>query len=86
MMNNSLLVWWLLSGGDLDKLPVAGPHPEPWREQLLASLAILEISARLPGVEVRRELRRTSIEQMHAALDAIPSDEPHSPGGPRTQK
>ncbi len=82
-MNNSLLMWWLLNGGHLDKLPVAGPRPEPWREQLLASLAILDISTRLPEVGVRRELRRMAITQLHSAVNAIPSDEPGSPVGPR---
>ncbi len=85
-MTNSLLVWWLLSGGNLDRLPVAGPQPEPWREQLLASLAILDISARLPDVGAQRELRRMAIVQLRSAIDAIPSDEPGSPVGPRTKQ
>jgi hypothetical protein len=83
-MNNSLLVWWVLSGGHLDKLPVAGPQPEPWRDHLLASLVILDISARLPEAGARRELRHMAITQMHAAIKGIPSDEPGSPVGPRT--
>ncbi len=73
MNTSSLLTWWILTGGGLDRLPIAGPHPEPWRQQLSAALAILDISTLLPQVDGRQEIRKLAVAQLHAAIKEIPS-------------
>ena len=72
MGNSSLLTWWILTGGGLDRLPFVGPQPEPWRQQLTAALAILDISTLLPHAEGRQEIRKLAVAQLHAALKEIP--------------
>lgn len=50
---NSLLVWWLLSGGGIDRLPFAVPGTDPWREKLLERLAAIDVftGGPAPGLE-----------------------------------
>lgn len=75
---NSLLVWWLLSGGDIGKLPIAGPQPDPWRQKLFASVAILDLIdqsiAKGPVSDPWRELRKVAINEIRLAVDEIPPE------------
>jgi hypothetical protein len=82
---NALLMWWFLHGASLDKLPIAQPQPVPWRDEILKSLVLVEVSSQLADSTARHELRRSAVAQLKAAVNGIPSDEPGSPVTPRTR-
>ena len=88
LSGGNALLYYILSGRlagyfDPENLPNAKPEPDPWREHLMVSVALLDLSARLPEVGTQRELRRIAIAQMHSAIDAISSNDLTSSTEPR---